>query len=83
MAEEMRPWAYPHDGVPQFGASVAIIFRVVQYAFGRLVGYQHVGVVRDCRIVFRKSAGGTVFSNGAVLTGSYGMNLRPFSVIEV
>ena len=29
------------------------------------------------------SAGGTVFSNGAVLTGSYGMNLRPFSVIEI
>ena len=29
------------------------------------------------------STAGTVFSNGAVLTGSYEMTLRPFSVIEV
>ena len=29
------------------------------------------------------TAGDTVFSNGAVLTGSYDLNLRPFSVIEI
>ena len=29
------------------------------------------------------TAGDTVFSNGAVLTGSYDLNRRPFSVIEI